>query len=63
MITRIFRCLSVLLVAVSITAQSQEVVKSKYEALVEKVRAGDTTVSFMDLRMGYTESQAYTPTA
>jgi hypothetical protein len=60
-INRISRCLSLLLVAVSINAQSQETNKPKYEALLERVKAGDTTVSFKDLRMAYTESQGYAP--
>jgi hypothetical protein len=65
LIDRISRCLSILLtallVAVSINAQSQETGKPKYEALLERVKAGDTTVSFKDLRMAYTESHGYAP--
>lgn len=61
MLNRISRCLSVLLVAVSINAQTQETGKPKYEALLERVKAGDTTASFKDLRMAYTESQDYAP--
>lgn len=61
MIKRVSRCLSVLLVAVSINAQSQETSKPKYEALLERVKAGDTTASFKELRMAYTESQGYAP--
>ena len=61
MIKRISRCLSLLLIAVSINAQSQEPGKQKYEALLEKVKAGDTAVSFKDLRMAFTESQGYSP--
>lgn len=61
MINRISRCLLLLLVAVSINAQSLETSKPKYETLLERVKAGDTTVSFKDLRMAYTESQGYAP--
>jgi hypothetical protein len=61
MIKRVSRCLSVLLVAVSINAESQETSKPKYEALLERVKAGDTTASFKELRMAYTESQGYAP--
>lgn len=61
MIKRISRCLSVLLVAVSINAQSQETSKPKYEALLERVKAGDTAVSFKELRIAFTESQGYAP--
>lgn len=61
MLNRILRCLSFLLVAVSITAQAQEPGKQKYEALLERVKAGDATVSFKDLRMAYTESPEYAP--
>lgn len=61
MIKRILGCLSLLLVAVSINAQSQQPGKQQYEALLEKVKAGDTAVSFKDLRMAYTESQGYSP--
>jgi uncharacterized protein DUF4919 len=61
MINRISRCLSLLMVAVSINAQSQETSKPKYDALLEKVKAGDATVSFKDLRMAYAESQSYSP--
>jgi len=49
------------LLGVSINAQSQEPGKLKYEALLEKVKAGDTTVNFKDLRMAYTESPGYSP--
>lgn len=45
----ILGCLSLLLVAVSINAQSQQPANQKYEALLEKVKAGDTAVSFKDL--------------
>ena len=61
MINRISRCLPLLLVAVSINAQSQETSKPKYEALLEKVKAGDTNVSFKELRIAYTESEGYAP--
>ena len=61
MINRIARCLCLLLIAVSINAQSQEPGKQKYEALLEKVKAGDPSVNFKDLRMAYTESQGYSP--
>lgn len=61
MINRISRCLSLLLVAVSINAQTQENGKPKYEALLERVKAVDTTASFRELRMAYTESQGYAP--
>jgi hypothetical protein len=61
MIKRVSWCVSLLLLAVSINAQSQESNKPKYEALLEKVKAGDTTVSFKELRMAYTESQGYAP--
>lgn len=61
MIKRISWCVSLLLIAVSINAQSQEGNKPKYEALLEKVKAGDTTVSFKELRMTYTESEGYDP--
>ena len=60
MMIRISRCLSLLLIAVSISAQSQDN-KAKYEALLERVKASDTTVSFKDLRMAYTESAGYAP--
>ena len=61
MIIRISRCLSLLLIAVSINAESQDSNKPKYEALLERVKASDTTVSFKDLRMAYTESAGYAP--
>lgn len=58
---RMSRCLSLLVIAVSISAQTQEPNKLKYEALLEKVKAGDTSVSFKDLRMAYAESKGYAP--
>lgn len=65
MIKGISHCLFLLLVAVSINAQSQgsaqEPGKQKYEALLEKVKAGDTAVNFKDVRMAYTESPGYSP--
>lgn len=61
MINGISRCLCLLLFAVSINAQSREPGKQKYEALLEKVKAGDPAVNFKDLRMAYTESQGYSP--
>ena len=61
MINRISCCILLLLFAVSVNAQSHESGKPKYEALLERVKAGDATVSYIDVRMAYVESQGYAP--
>lgn len=62
MVINIPRCLLLLLlVLVSIDAQSQDLGKPKYEALVDRLKANDVTVDFKELRMAYAESQGYAP--
>lgn len=49
-----------LLLQLAVTAQAPAK-RESYDALLERVKKQDQTVSFFDLRMAYTETKAYAP--
>ena len=50
-----------LLVAPLVVAQPQAPAKNKYDELLERVKKSDSSVDFKELRLAYTETEAYSP--
>lgn len=63
MTRRLAACIVLLLLVISVAAQDKPAEKTKYDALVEKVKQKDPSVNFTELRHAFYESPNYNPYA
>jgi hypothetical protein len=57
----ILLCVLILVIAGNATGRQQPSVKNRYEDLLERVKKGDQSVDFQELRLAYTETSSYSP--
>jgi hypothetical protein len=57
----IWLCLLMLMIGVNVAGQQTPPAKNRYEDLLERVKQGDQSIDFKELRLAYTETSTYSP--